>query len=50
MLKVDSVGKAYKKGGLFSSERQNVLKMLVLNARMENVWALSEKVEVENQR
>ncbi|QFT87251.1 Oligopeptide transport ATP-binding protein OppF [Bacillus sp. THAF10] len=26
MLKVDSVGKAYKKGGLFSSERQNVLK------------------------
>ncbi|TYS59549.1 ABC transporter ATP-binding protein [Sutcliffiella horikoshii] len=26
MLKVDSVGKTYKKGGLFSSERQNVLK------------------------
>ncbi|XQY92882.1 ABC transporter ATP-binding protein [Metabacillus sp. HB246100] len=26
MLKVDNVGKTYKKGGLFSSERQNVLK------------------------
>jgi nickel transport system ATP-binding protein len=26
LLKVNSVGKSYKKGGLFSSERQNVLK------------------------
>lgn len=26
MLKVDNIGKTYKKGGLFSSERQNVLK------------------------
>jgi len=26
LLKVDNVGKTYKKGGLFSSERQNVLK------------------------
>lgn len=50
MLKVDGIEKSYKQGGLFSKQRQKILKKFHLNASMANVSASSAKVGAASPR